>query len=117
MIRKIISSLKYKVRKKLNVFQNDFRIARSKNSIKALKNIHYGKRCFIVGNGPSLKVEDLEKIQNEICFGTHRIYQIFDKTYWRPMYYCAQDYKLIQESCKEISNINVKRKFIAVILQ
>jgi len=28
--------------------------------IKKFKNIHDGERCFIVGSGPSLKLEDLE---------------------------------------------------------
>lgn len=35
---------------------------------KALKNIHKGQRCFIVGNGPSLKHHDLGKLTNEYVF-------------------------------------------------
>ncbi len=32
------------------------------------KNIHQGKRCFIIGNGPSLKQTDLSLLKNEMCF-------------------------------------------------
>ena len=38
-----------------------------KTNIK-YKNIHNGKRCFIIGNGPSLKTVDLEKLKDEITF-------------------------------------------------
>lgn len=36
--------------------------------IRTLKNTKKGKRCFIVGNGPSLTVEDLNKLKEEDTF-------------------------------------------------
>ena len=42
-----------------------------------LKDIHTGKRAFIVGNGPSLKQTDLTKLKNEFTFGMNRIYLLF----------------------------------------
>lgn len=42
-----------------------------KNNVKQnikYKNIHEGKRCFILGNGPSLKEQDLSPLKNEIVF-------------------------------------------------
>ena len=71
------------------------------------KNLHKGKRCFIIGNGPSLKPEDLDLLNNEITFGTNRIYGIYGKTKWRPTYYCIQDFMLINDL---ISDIIVKTK-------
>lgn len=56
-----------------------------------LKNSHKGERCFLIGNGPSLKAEDLELLKDEICFGCNMIYKIFEKTQWRPTYYCSID--------------------------
>jgi uncharacterized Rossmann fold enzyme len=35
---------------------------------KKMKDSHKGKRCFIVGNGPSLKHHDLSKLTNESVF-------------------------------------------------
>ncbi len=35
---------------------------------KKLKNKHKGQRCFIVGNGPSLKHHDLTRLTNEFVF-------------------------------------------------
>lgn len=59
--------------------------------IKSLKNTKKGKRCFIVGNGPSLTAEQLDAIVNEDCFGANRIYKMFEKSQWRPDYYVIQD--------------------------
>lgn len=60
-------------------------------AIRELKASKSGKRCFIVGNGPSLTVEDLELIENEDCFAANLIFRIFPKTSWRPTYYFLQD--------------------------
>lgn len=37
------------------------------------KNMHNGERCFIIGNGPSLKKQDLSKLQNEYVFTCNQI--------------------------------------------
>lgn len=36
-----------------------------------------GKRCFIIGNGPSLKNMDLSKLKGEATFGLNRVYLLF----------------------------------------
>lgn len=59
--------------------------------IESLKDSCLGKRCFIVGNGPSLTLEQLNLIKNEDCFGANRIYKLFENTDWRPKYYVIQD--------------------------
>ena len=45
----------------------------------ALKDTHRGQRCFIIGNGPSLKNTDLALLENEVTFGLNRIYLLFSK--------------------------------------
>lgn len=111
----VIKKVLIRVRAKLILLNNRIKISRSRKRLLKLHNIHKGKRCFIIGNGPSLDVKDLEKLKGEICFGTHRIYEIFDKTDWRPTYYCAQDSQLINQSAKFISNIQAKQKFIGMV--
>ena len=44
----------------------------AKNS--ELKNIHKGKRCFILGSGPSIKKEELKPLKNEIVFALNNFY-------------------------------------------
>lgn len=65
------------------------------------KNIHEGKRCFLIGNGPSMRVEDLETLHRhrEICFGFNKIYRIYDKTKWRANYLGISD-PIMMENCQ-----------------
>lgn len=37
------------------------------------KNLHLGERCFIIGNGPSIKTVDFHLLQNEITFTVNQL--------------------------------------------
>ena len=65
------------------------------SKILKLRNIHKGRRCFIIGNGPSLKATDLDYLKNEITFASNGIFNIFSETDWRPTYYMCQDGKVL----------------------
>lgn len=65
--------------------------------IQQLKNTHTGERCFIIGNGPSLRVEDLDKLKHEFTFAANRIYEIFESTKWSPTAYLAYDEFFLRE--------------------
>lgn len=84
------------------------------NRIKAIKDMHKGKRCFIIGTGPSLTIDDLNLLKGEITFGTNRIYELFDKTDWRPTYYVNQDHSLIKKYSDSIKEVNSKCKFLPI---
>ena len=60
-------------------------------SIVAFKNLYRNRRCFIIGNGPSLAIQDLNRLENEITFACNSIYALYKKTKWRPTYYCVND--------------------------
>lgn len=80
--------------------------------LRALKDSHAGERCFIIGNGSSLRISDLEKLKEEYCFAVNRIYELFDETSWRPSYYVATDDVFIQTSFDIINNIPSQLSFI-----
>jgi hypothetical protein len=84
------------------------------NEIRKFKNIHQNERCFVIGNGPSLTAQDLEKLKNEYTFAANKIFLVFDDTDWRPTYYCIQDFKVIQNDFVLITGkVQAKHKFIA----
>ncbi len=98
----------------INKPKNDTKLAESIDYIRSLRAVHKGGRCFIVGNGPSLRADDLDKIKNEICFASNRIYNVFDKTAWRPTYYCLSDQGVIKQSHKEIEEKVAGNKFVCI---
>src|SRR5688572_2335525 len=57
--------------------------------LKQFKDIHKGKRAFIIGNGPSLKQTDLTKLKNEITFGMNRIYIAFPEMDFETTYFVS----------------------------
>lgn len=73
----------------------------SHKKIKNFKGKYVGKRCFIIGNGPSLTPEDLNLIKDEISFAANTIFKIFPRTEWRPTFYCVQDNNVLKEIASE----------------
>lgn len=61
---------------------------------KILKNIHSGKRIFVLGNGPSLNNFDLKKLKNEIVIMVNRSFDHPDYEIIKPKYHIILDPKL-----------------------
>jgi hypothetical protein len=57
--------------------------------IQSLEGKFKGHRCFMVGNGPSLKDTPLDLIKNEYSFGMNGIAGIFPTTEWRPTFFVS----------------------------
>src|SRR5215211_8834959 len=45
--------------------------------LATLKDIHKGKRAFVIANGPSLKHTDMSKLRSKFTFRMNRIYLMF----------------------------------------
>lgn len=58
---------------------------------KKLKNAKKGKRCFIIGNGPSISQQDLTKLKNEETFVVNTFWQFKDYEKIQPKYYVVVD--------------------------
>ncbi|MCB0177880.1 MAG: DUF115 domain-containing protein [Anaerolineae bacterium] len=109
---KILSQSQYEM---LIDFRDDLQSILSKENrhnatqIQNFKNKHQGKRCFIIGNGPSLNRTDLSKISGEYTFGLNRIYLLFDKINFVPSYYICTNPYVIEQSWTEIEKIAVPK--------
>lgn len=59
---------------------------------RIFRDCHKGRRCFVIGNGPSLATQDLSFLSNEITLVTNSFYLhpvISDR--WQPTYYFLSD--------------------------
>lgn len=68
------------------------------------KNQYLGQACVVIGNGPSLRAEDLEALQAKgyTCFASNKIYKIFEHTSWRPDFYACTDGLVFKQNYREI---------------
>ncbi len=73
--------------------------------LTSLKGAYRGKRCFIMGNGPSLNQMDLRVFEKEMVWGSNRCYLLFDRINWRPAFYTAVDKRVVPDIADEINNL------------
>ena len=81
----------------------------SRKRLAALKNIHQGGRCFIIGNGPSLRQTDLQKLRSEITFGLNRIYLLFPQLGFTTTYLLSMNDLVIQQCASEILELPIPK--------
>jgi hypothetical protein len=68
-----------------------FPITSNDRRLAALENRYRGKRCFILGNGPSLKQHDLSLLRDEHVFVTNWFVMHDEFARLRHCYYCVSD--------------------------
>lgn len=97
-----------RISSKIPISLNDKEIL---NRNQIFKNKHVGRRCFVIGNGPSLNKQDLSLLSNEITIVMNHFYKhpIVEK--WQPNYYCLADPKE-SDGSKETENFyqNLRQK-------
>lgn len=83
-----------------------------RESIRCLQrfnNRYKGKRCFIIGNGPSLKNTDMLKLDNEYTFGMNRIFLMFPELGFKTTFFVSVNDLVIEQSAEEIQKLDMPR--------
>ncbi|HET6596954.1 MAG TPA: 6-hydroxymethylpterin diphosphokinase MptE-like protein [Anaerolineales bacterium] len=80
--------------------------------LTALKDVHKGKRAFIIANGPSLKQTDMSQLRNEFTFGMNRIYLMFSELGFSTTYLTVVNDLVIEQTANDLANLSLP-KFIA----
>ncbi len=75
-------------------------------------NRHRGKRCFILGNGPSLNETDLSLLEDEVTFGMNRIYLLFEEMGYETTYLVSVNTLVIEQCAPELRGLSMP-KFIS----
>lgn len=84
------------------------------NELSKFQGIHKNERCVVVATGPSLSVNDLDKLKKSgiKTFGVNNVYKCFDKTKWRPDYYVVSDCNCLSIYGEEIMQSDLKNLFL-----
>jgi hypothetical protein len=80
--------------------------------LAALKDIHKGKRAFVIANGPSLKQTDMSKLKNEFTFGMNRIYLMFPELGFSTTFLTVVNDLVIEQTASDLAALSLP-KFIA----
>jgi hypothetical protein len=76
----------------------------------ALKDKHKGEDAVVIGMGPSLRPEDLDRFENFVSFACNKIHLAYDQTKWRPDYYSVIDVVVIENNYEEIGALKGSTK-------
>jgi len=85
----------------------------NRNKLQKFKDIHKGKRCFIIANGPSLANMDLSLLKNEITLGMNRIYLMEEMNGFKPTYLlCVDINNQLKQFTDEYDKLTINKFFI-----
>ncbi len=77
--------------------------------LAALKDTHIGQRCFIIGNGPSLKNTNLSLLRGEHTFGMNRFYLAFPDLGFTTSYYVSINSLVIEQCAADIRSLPIPK--------
>jgi hypothetical protein len=81
----------------------------SRRRLRALRDLHRGERCFIIGNGPSLKKMDLRSLADEYSFSLNRGYLYYDRIGKPCKYHVAVNKYVLMQWSEEVAALpNIK---------
>lgn len=115
MLKKLKKSIKQRRAKYSNprywLSNNIFPLCANDKKLISYKNLHSGKRCFIIGNGPSLNKINLKLLKDEYTFGMNAIYINYENMGFYPNYYAVEDVFVAEDRCNEINSYSKSIKF------
>jgi len=77
--------------------------------LPALHNLYKGKRCFVIGNGPSLRNTGMRKLKNEYTFGMNRIYLMFPDLGFETSFFVSINDLVIEQSAADIQGLKMPK--------
>ncbi|RMF49976.1 MAG: DUF115 domain-containing protein [Anaerolineae bacterium] len=79
--------------------------------LAALKDKYRGQRCFIIGNGPSLRQTDVSRLKNEFTFGMNRVYLAFEEWGFRTSFLVSVNDLVIEQCVDDFLALDMPRFF------
>ncbi|MFZ2095277.1 MAG: 6-hydroxymethylpterin diphosphokinase MptE-like protein [Anaerolineales bacterium] len=89
----------------------DSRWAESTHRLRQYENMHANQRCFIIGNGPSLRQTDLNKLRGEYTFGLNRIYLLYPELGFTTTYLVSVNDLVLEQCAPEMKSLSLPKFF------
>jgi hypothetical protein len=78
--------------------------------LRQLRNVHKGRRAFVVGNGPSLNKMNLDLLAGEVTFCVNSFYLMYDRICWKPTYYVVEDCFVAEDNAETLNRLQGSTK-------
>jgi FkbM family methyltransferase len=73
-------------------------------------------RCFVIGNGPSLKKTNLELLKDEITFAVNGFFLKMPELSWAPTFYVVEDHLVAEDRAEQINALRGPTKLFPIYL-
>lgn len=83
----------------------DLNLLSYRRRLESFKGKYRGRRCFIMGNGPSVNFTPLDMLDGEYVWGHNRCNLLFKRISWRPSFYVAVDARVVPDNADEINSM------------
>ncbi len=74
-----------------------------REQFKRFQDKHKGQMAVIIGNGPSVRLDELEQLEPFVTFACNRFHLCYDKTSFRPTYTVVVDNQMVNDFGDEIA--------------
>jgi len=81
----------------------------SVRKIQRFHNGYKGERCFIIGNGPSLRKMDLSRLKKGFTFGMNRIFLMYPQLGFSTTFLVSINNLVIEQSATDIQSLKIPR--------
>ncbi len=81
----------------------------NKTRLETWRDRYMGERCFVIGNGPSLRYTDLSKLKNEFSLGMNRIYLAFDEYDFQTSCLVSVNDLVLEQCYQEIGSLEIPK--------
>jgi glycosyltransferase involved in cell wall biosynthesis len=81
--------------------------------LQAMRDCHKGETAWLIGNGPSVRADDLDALQGRLCFAFNRFHLAYPATRLRPDYTVSGDRQMIEDFGQRIVDESAGTVFLA----
>lgn len=119
-MKKLYYRLRYffGLQKKKILELRDYILLKSKfNKIQFFKKRYNNRRCFIIGNGPSLNSMNLNLMKEDVVFCSNSFFLKFKDLEFKPTFITVEDHLVAEDNFKELEKLEGITKIFPIDLR